>query len=157
MKYLGVTYITHATKFFKCFTNKILHFNTTTTSREEGGHAIVKKFLKSSKGDIKTMLDDIDLLLINEYQNYLLNLDDSKNRYPLNLNHPVFNQIRAYVTPHAIKKIFSQYNLLIDRPTTIPACTETFTASIGLPCNHKIQKRLYGTEGCLLLKNVHTH
>ena len=156
MEYLATTYITHASKWVKCFIDRILHFNTTTTSRGEGGHAILKKQLGSSTENIKTMIDNIDLLLINESHNYYLNLDIAKNRYPFDLNQPIFRQIRAYVTPYAIKKIFAQYNLLIEQPTTLPACTETFTTSTDLFCSHKIQKRLY-ERGCLLLKDIHPH
>ena len=157
VEYLTIIYITHVTKFVKCFTDRVLHFNTTTTFREEGGHATLKRHLGTSTGDLKTVVDDIELLLNNQYHNYKLNLDETKMRYPFELNKPVFREIRAYVTPHAIRKIDAQYKLLVDAATALPACTETFTASTGLPCSHKIQERLYEAKGCVLLKDVHPH
>ena len=157
MEYLAIIYITHASKFVKCFTNRVLHFNTTTTSRNEGEHATLKKHLGTSTGDLKTVVDGIELLLNNQYHNHKLNLDQAKMRYPFELNKPVFREIRAYVTPHAIRKIDAQYELLVDLTTAVPACTGTFTASTGLPCNHKIQERLYEAKGCVLLEDVHPH
>lgn len=156
VEYLATTYITHASKFVRCFTNRVLHFNTTTTSRGEGGHAVLKRHLGSSTGDLKTVVDQLDLLLQKEYTDFKLNLDVAKKRYPLDLNKPIFQQIRAYVTPHAIRKINAQYELLTERPTALPPCTKTFTTSVGLPCSHKIQERLYAGE-CLLLEDVHLH
>jgi hypothetical protein len=35
-----------------CFTNKFLHFGVTTTSRAEGAHALIKKALKVSTGNL---------------------------------------------------------------------------------------------------------
>lgn len=46
MTYLYETYIqSHRFRFVRCFTNRVLHFDTTVTSRGEGAHAVLKKQL----------------------------------------------------------------------------------------------------------------
>ena len=86
MKYLIFIYIIHVTKFVKCFINRILHFNTTITFRKKNDYAVLKKKLKLFIENFKTIINNVVLLLINEYENYNLNLNETKNRYFLNLN-----------------------------------------------------------------------
>lgn len=104
VEHLATIYITHAWHFVKCFTNQMLHFDITITSRDESGHTILKRQLRSS-GDLKTVVDGINLLLMNEYQNHLIRLEEDKIRYPLDLRRPVFQQITPFVTILVIKKI----------------------------------------------------
>ena len=52
-------------KFVKCWTDRFRHFNNHATSRSEGSHARLKSVLLSSTGDLKTVVDQLDLLLIN--------------------------------------------------------------------------------------------
>lgn len=138
MKYLICIYITHVTKFVKCFIDQVLHFNITIISCAEDEHKALKKQLKSLTKDFKTIIDQIDLLLINEFHDYKLNFDDVKNCYSLNLNKFIFYQIKIYIILHAIKKILPQYKLLIDQTMIVFAYTNTFIIFIDLSCNHKI-------------------
>ena len=156
VEYLDITYITHAHRFVKCFTNRVLHFDTTSTSRGEGAHAMLKRHLGTSSGDLKTVVDAISLLLTNEYHDYQIKLNEDKIRYPLELRKPIFQQLSPYVSTEAIRRINTQYQLLTDQPTALPSCTNTFTTSTGLPCSHQIQERLYG-QGSLILEDVHSH
>lgn len=43
IEYLITTYISFRHRFIKCYINRLLHFETTTTSRGESGHATLKK------------------------------------------------------------------------------------------------------------------
>ena len=136
----------------------ITHFETTTTSRDEGGHAELKRQLGSSSGDLKTVVDGINLLLINKLYNHLIRLDEAKVRLPMDIRKPIFQEISPYVTPYALRKIMPQYKRLVGQPTAIPACTGTFSFTMGLPCSHKIQEPLYGDRGeKLLLEDIHPH
>ena len=136
----------------------ITYFETITTSRGEGGHAVLKRQLGLSSGDLKTVMDGINLLLINELHNYLIRLDEAKMRLPTDIRKPIFQKISPYVTPYALRKIMPQYERLVGQSTAIPACTGTFSLTMGLSCSHKIQERLYGDGGGkLLLEDIHPH
>ena len=158
VEYLNDIYIPFRHRFVKCYTSMITHFETTTTSRGEGGHAVLKRQLGSSSGDLKTVVDGINLLLINELHNHLIRLDEAKVRLPMDIRKPIFQEISPYVTSYALRKIMPQYERLVGQPTAIPACTGTFSLTMGLPCSHKIQERLYGDGGGkLLLEDIHPH
>jgi hypothetical protein len=90
VKYLIIIYITHVKHFVKCFINRVLHFDITTTFRDENEHVVFKRQLKISKDDLKTLIKDIDLLLINEHHNYLLKLNDDKMRFFMKFRKSIF-------------------------------------------------------------------
>jgi HJR/Mrr/RecB family endonuclease len=92
----------------------MLHFDTTMTSRDEDSHAILKQQLSKSTDDLKTIVNDINLMLINELQNYRIALDDDRMRYLMKLRKSIFEQLIFFVTTNALRKILSQYKLMIE-------------------------------------------
>ncbi len=157
VKYLYDTYLrNYRRRFVKCYTNQVLHFDTTMTSRDENAHAVLKRQLRSSIDDLKTVIDDINLLLINEQHNYLIDINEARLRYSIELRKSIFNQLTSFVTSIALWKILSQYKKLTERFTVISACIKIFTIITRLSCSHKIQQRLYKEES-LLIENVHSH
>jgi hypothetical protein len=155
--YLYETYIRdYRCRFIKCYINQVLHFDTTVPSRDEKEHAVLKRQLESSTNDLKTVMNDINLLLINEQHNYLIDMIETKMRYSIELRRSVFDQLTSFVTSVALWKILSQYKKLIERFTVISACIDVFITTTELSCSHKIQKRLFN-ENCILIENVHSH
>jgi histone-lysine N-methyltransferase SETD2 len=157
VRYLYETYIkNYRRRFVKCYINQMLHFDTTVTSRDERAHAVLKRQLESSTKNLKTMMNDINLLLINEKHNHSIDLVDARMRYSTELRKSIFQQLASFVTSIALWKILSQYKKLIERSTMISACTKIFIIIIELSCSHKIQERLYDEES-LLIEDVHSH
>lgn len=147
VEYLRFIYInSHRQRFVRCYTNQMLHFGTTTTSRGEAGHAALKRQLGSSTGDLKTVVDDIKLLLMNEYRNHIEKLNEDKMRLLMELRKPVFQHLIVHITSVALRKIMPQYQLLTGQPTALLPCTRTFTTTTDLPCSHKIQERLFSKK-----------
>jgi hypothetical protein len=134
----------------------MLHFDTTMTSRDEDSHAILKQQLDKSIEDLKTIVNDIDFMLINELQKYRIALDDDRMRYLMKLRKSIFEQLVFFVSTNVLRKILSQYKLMIERFTVLSACIKIFITIIELLCSHRIQKRLFQKE-CLLIENVHSH
>jgi hypothetical protein len=126
------------------------------TSREEEKHVVLKRQLESSTKNLKTVMNEINLLFINEHHKHVLALADEKIKFSTALRKFVFNQLKAHITHYAIRKIVTQYDLLIEKFIVIDLCIRTFIIIIELSCNHKIQNRLFNEES-LLLKNVHSH
>jgi hypothetical protein len=143
-------------RFVKCYTNQVLHFDTIVTSRDESEHAVLKRRLRSSMSDLKTMMNDINLMLVNEHHNYLIEMKKTRMRYSMKLRRSIFDQLVSYVTSIALWKILSQYKRLIEHLTVISACIKIFIIMIELFCSHIIQKQLYDKER-LLIENVHSH
>jgi hypothetical protein len=73
VKYLIATYIRdHRRRFVKAYTNQVLHFETTMSSHSEIEHAQLKRYLRASTDDLKTMIDSINLMLKNQIHNHLI-------------------------------------------------------------------------------------
>jgi hypothetical protein len=72
------------------------------TSRDESEHAVLKRQLKSSIDDLKTMMNEINLLLINEHHNYLIEMKEAKMRYFIELRKFIFDQLTSFVTSTAL-------------------------------------------------------
>lgn len=67
MDYLYKTYIKDFCCYFvKYYTNKMLHFNTIFTFCDKSAQVILKRQLGTSIGNLKQVVDGIDLLLTNE-------------------------------------------------------------------------------------------
>jgi hypothetical protein len=73
IEYLNETYIeNHRRRFVKAYTKKILHFETTMIFRSEDEHAQLKRHLRAFIDDLKTMMNNINLLLKNEIHDHLI-------------------------------------------------------------------------------------
>ncbi len=157
INYLYDTYImSYRRRFIKCYTNQMLHFDITITSRDEDAHAILKRQLDKFTNDLKTIVNEINLLLINELQNYRIDLNDDKMRYFMKCRKSIFDQIAFFVSIIVLRKILSQYKLLMKRLIVMSACINVFIIIIELPCSHRIQKRMFQKE-CILIEDVHSH
>ncbi len=117
---------------------------------------MLKRRLGSSIGDLKTVVDGINLLLTNELHNHLLVVENAKIRFSMRLNKFIFQQVASYVALNALKMILDQYDLFMERPTILSFCTHVFITITGLSCSHKIQERLY-EEDFILLEDIHNH
>jgi hypothetical protein len=95
-----------------------------------------------------------------QYVNYDDDLKESKTRMPQNLRRmSIFRNLYDFVTLFALRKIRDHYNRVCEQPIAIEDCTSIFTRTMGLPCAHKIQERLYNRvdDGVLKLKDIHRH
>jgi hypothetical protein len=157
IEYLIVTYIEHyRCRFVKCYTDEILHFETTMTFRSESEHAQLKRHLESSIENLKIVMNNIKLLLINQIHDHIIALDEVKNRYSAHLRKFIFQQVFAFVALNVINLMMSQYQLLTNQTTAFSRCTNVFTKTMRLSCSHKMQKRLYEKNN-LLIEDVHSH
>jgi hypothetical protein len=114
----------------------------------------LKSYLQVSTGDLKTVLDRISLLLINQTADYASILETARQRTPHDVNIPVLAELIRKVTPFALRKILAQYQRLSTLP--LPHCTTGFRKSMGLPCAHDIQER-HRQGGNIHLSDVHVH
>jgi len=135
----------------KYHTNEFRHYGITTTSRAEGIHRVLKSNLKLSTGDLMTVVDNIELMLVNQLKKHRKDLAQAKRSTPFAFSHTVFSNLVGRVTPYAIWKIHSQFQRLQEATAEepLPPCTEVFTKTLGLPCSHKIKARMEAVDGGL--------
>jgi hypothetical protein len=144
IEYLFETYIEHhRRRFIKCYIDEVLHFEITMTFKSENDHAQLKLHLKTSTEDLKTMMNSIKLLLINQIHDHFITVDDVKLRYSAHLRKFIFQQLFAFVAFNVINLMMSQYDLLTNQFTVFSRCTNVFIKIMRLSCSHKMQKRVY--------------
>lgn len=148
-------------KFVACWTNKVLHFGNTSTSRGEGAHWALKRNLLSSVGDLKTVVDSIDTQLSGQRQEYIGAINMAMSRCPIELKAPWLRDVVAHVTPYALRKILYHWRDIVkqqkDERIQKP-CTKTFKIIMGLPCGHDVIKILkQDPPGAIKLEDIHAH
>lgn len=95
----------------------MLHFETIIISRDQNRHAVLKRQFENFINDLKTIVDNFILMLMNEYQNYLIKINEARIKLFMNFRKSIFQHIIAHVTSIVMKKIMFQYKLLIDLST----------------------------------------
>lgn len=82
--YLSNTWLLpHKQKFVKCYSDKIRHYGNVVTSRVGGRHIILKSKPGISTGDLLTVVTNIDSLLRNQHQEYIIALGEARNNTPM--------------------------------------------------------------------------
>ena len=157
IEYLFFIYIiSYSYRLIKCYINRMLHFKTTLTSKNEDNHTILKRQLSTLNNDFKKMINDIEILFMNQYQSHFIVINSIKNRLFMRFRKLIFNILINQVTLYALWKINNQYKLLINQFTMIKACNENFFVITNLSYSHKIQKRLFD-EKILQLNDIYFH
>ena len=146
----------------KGWTNEVLHFDTTTTSRVEAMHRVLKALLKFATGDLGHVVDCVETMNVNQIKAYTTKLDQEKMKKLRAFDHNVFRDVVGRVSPHSLYKIEPQWKLVkAESPhQPLPPCTKVFKTTKGLPCAHDIKeamKRQPGNWGRLNLDDFHPH
>jgi hypothetical protein len=112
--------------------------------------------LRAFIDDLKTMMNNINLLFKNETHDHLIKWNENKIRYFVECRKFIFLQLSTFVTFYAIKQMLSQLKLLTKRTIVIFLCTDVFIKTMRLSCSHKMRKRFFQNKS-LLIENVHSH
>lgn len=78
------------------------------TSQIESGHTVFKSKLGIWTGDLFTVVTNIDFLLWNQYQEYIIALGKARNNISMILkgaNITIYQDLTSYVTPFALVRI----------------------------------------------------
>ncbi|KAI0996093.1 hypothetical protein K3495_g12088 [Podosphaera aphanis] len=146
--------------FVKCYTNKLLHLDTTTTQRAESAHKALKTQLGFSTGDLCTIVNSIELLLENQLDDLRQKLSSAKNIIAHQHQIPIFRKITNDVPAYGLWRVYSQYQKFLKslEPNGQPLgiCTGVFEMTMGLPCSHRI-KELHLSGQVLQAEDLHPH
>ena len=127
----------------RAWTNKVLHFGHTVTSRIESCHAALKRQLKASVGDLRAVALKIDLLITNQVREHHLAVAAARDRLPRDLRRPEFSLVVHHVSDYALRRVRDAgVRLRHGARTQLPPCDGVLRATMGLPCAHVLQMRL---------------
>lgn len=158
VNYIQDTWLPLKEKFISAWADQYFHLGTTVTSRVEGAHATLKRYLQVSVGNLQLVYEKISLLLENQHNEIKEMVEKNKTRIPHSQNIPFYSRLVSHISLYALKKIHEQFikasHATYDNP--LEPCTGTFTTSMGLPCAHIIQERLANNQ-LLDLNDIHQH
>jgi hypothetical protein len=150
------TWLTYKEMFIRAWVGQYLHLGNWATSRVEGSHAILKKHIGASTGDILFVLERINNAL--EAQHYTLSSNFAEDRIKtLNFcSHFLYSNITKRTSRYSLRLIAEQASIAKRATLEAPLsnCTNIFTRSMGLPCAHRIAG-LLSTHQPILLSEIH--
>lgn len=154
LSYISQTWLPWKERFVSCYTGKQPHFGTTSSSRGEGSHFVLKRYLKISQLDIFSVYKRLKLMLANQFVELSKHLEDEKIKVYHRYSDPIFSNIIHHISKFALDKIWNQFQLLSTTDAATGECLGTFTQTYGLPCKHLL-KQLIEIEAPIALDSIH--
>jgi hypothetical protein len=124
------------------WTSQHLHYGNTSTSRLEGLHAQVKRYISGAGGDLFNVFHSINLAISIQAHEISARIAKDACSTPFHLNRPLTSSLLLHISSHTLAELSKQIELA-DRATKkspLPACTNTFTRSVGIPCSHHVAR-----------------
>ena len=117
------------------YTNQHLHFGIRVTSRVEGAHAYIKRYLggKKSKGDLLSTWKQIELAVINQIATVTISTSTLRDRVPIDIDKKLYQGCFGVITWYALRLVQHHFDSAV---LPLRPCTGSFTRSMGLPCAH---------------------
>lgn len=140
--YLASTWLKYKEKFVSYWTNQYLHFGNSATSRVEGGHGLLKKFIDKSSYDLLSFFQHLNLYLKHQLSNVTVSIGTERTKHLIQAP-SCFSLVHGKVSQFAIKKAIKQFEKISPE---LEACTHSFSSAWGIPCAHQIQTALYDSE-----------
>jgi hypothetical protein len=156
LRYVKGTWLTYKEMFIRAWIGQYLHLSNWATSRVEGSHAFLKKYIGASTGDILFVFERINNAL--EAQHYTLssNLAEDQIKTLNFCSHFLYSNITKRTSRYSLRLIYEQASIAKRATPEAPLsnCTNIFTRTIGLPCAHRIAS-LLSSHQPIPLSDIH--
>jgi hypothetical protein len=146
IRYVERTWIQpHWEKFIAYWTDRYHHFGTTTTSRLEGAHSRLKRYILKSTGDLMTVFYSMHKAFNDKHVLFQKTLSNERLRALNSLKDPIFFNVQIAVSRFALLKTLDELKklrLARSSPTNqgIGICTNVMKRSLGIPCVHLLAR-----------------
>ena len=127
--------------FVRCYTSKVPHFGNRLSSRIEGMHHYVKRFIKSSTGSLATVVRQIHNSMINTLHEYWIEATQQTDKRLFGLPSCV-QHLNGQITQYALR-ICSSLNKSNDDSECLNC---NYHAHMGIPCVHRIKRAVKSGE-----------
>ncbi|KAH7833238.1 hypothetical protein Vadar_004343 [Vaccinium darrowii] len=151
LNYLKNIWLPFKERFVNAWTSKHPHFGNRVTSRVEGAHAMLKKYLTVSTGNFREVREKICLAIDNQYNEIKTKIASEKLRATHKFRIPMLKELVTHVSVFALGQLFKQSELAKSDYVLGP-CTGNFARTMGLPCAHMMREK---KDGTLHLDDVH--
>jgi hypothetical protein len=119
----------------------------------ESAHALLKRYITSSQGDLLTTWLQIRQAVSSQIQNIKENAVKDRIRTPLHLSRAQYQDCFGYITNTALRLADTNYTSSV-KP--LKPCTGVFKVTTGLPCAHRIDDIRYAGDS-LRPSDFHGH
>ena len=102
MEYVNSTWMPHTDKFVACYINEYLHFGSSSTSRVEGNHHIIKSYIRLGSMDLLVLLTRLTAMLANQTTELNAEIRRQQIIVSHHLKHDVFRHLHPKVTLFAL-------------------------------------------------------
>ena len=106
--------------------------------RVESAHALLKRYIQSSQGDLLTTWCSIEQAVANQILNIKTNSAKDRIRTPLDIDRTQFQACFSQITVTAIRLAYNNY-IRTEKP--LKPCTGVYTTTTGLPCAHILEDK----------------
>ncbi|CAJ0915755.1 12814_t:CDS:2, partial [Entrophospora sp. SA101] len=129
-----------------------------TTSRVEGAHATLKKYLQSSRGDLESVHRKIILEVESQAKEIRAMISSERLKVQHVYRIALFEPLLSRVSVFALKKIRDEWikasNATLESP--LNPCSGILSSTMGLPCSHLISERIANGQ-TLQQTDIHEH
>ena len=154
VQYLSQTWITHKQKFVDVWIDSYLNLGEKATSRCEGTHATLKKYIKVYTGILLAVYEHLSFASVTQrdHINAAISAQRVVIQHEVAVN-PISTNIRCQIAHRALS-LADKQRLKIHDDRSI--CTRSFHTSMGIPCSHMIAEAIL-TRGYVVLTDFHPH
>lgn len=138
LNYIRGTWLPLKEKFVSAWTDEVAHLGNRATSRAEGAHATLKKYLQVSTGGLREVKEKICLAIEHQFQEIKTQLSSEKVRVPHRLRIPFFKEVVTHVSMFALDELYKQHEAA-KYGNLSSQCTGHFFKTMGIPCGHMIK------------------
>ena len=152
-EYMHKTWMPHKEKFIHCFINIFPHFGSSSTSRVEGNHHVIKSYVRLEKLNLLMVFNRLTHMLTNQKLELNAEMERQKLISSHHLRDNIFKELHYHVSLFALEKMYEQL-ILLEGESNESVCTGLFTKTWGLPCKHTIL-RCVEVEKPISLSTIH--
>ena len=159
-KWLG----TYKRKVIHAYVDEFFHGGTTTTSRLEGAHHVLKSWIGPPRKDLTGVWRAIRLAINHQLSEIRAHRAQQMSGTRVSLMGEFFSELRGRITPQALSKLHMQWTMFkgeeerLRRGEVSPICSRTYWRSMGIPCWHIIKDRLAeGENSRIRPSDFHPH
>ena len=106
-------------------------------------------------GNLKIIINAIDLMFMNERQNYNIKLNEIKMRISLHVKKSIFRDLFTKISLFALNQMLSHYLKVINH--NIKPCIKQFIITIKLLCAYVMKQRMLKATEMLRIEDIHSH
>jgi MULE transposase domain len=140
----------YKTKLVHCYVDQFFHAGTTTTSRLEGAHHVLKQWIGKPTKDMTGVWGSVQLAINHQLEEIRTYRGQCHSGTPVRTRNEFFSALNQKITPQGQMKLYDQWTLYKSEATRLEKgeitrgsiCTGTFFTSMGVPCQHMIKTRL---------------